>query len=198
MNQDLVDEINYLIDLLTKSGFFSKEEILEILEEQFIEYDIDFSKFNISLNDFNNANFSILEETFKKLTRKSIICVHNCGYDFEEGVEDIYELYFHLVNNNYSAEGFCFYTFEDLEQAIEEDILKITFGDFQKDENKSLEIGNIVYQYLLDADFDVNWDKTVNSPIDIVNFKWDKKFDENMEYELEGAYELFVGENNEK
>ena len=185
MNQDLVDEINYLIDLLTKSGFFSKEEILEILEEQFIEYDIDFSKFNISLNNFNNTNFSILEETFKKLTRKSIICVHNCGYDFEEGVEDIYELYFHLVNNNYSAEGFCFYTFEDLEQAIE-------------DENKSLEIGNIVYQYLLDADFDVNWDKTVNSPIEIVNFKWDKKFDENMEYELEGAYELFVGENNEK
>ena len=85
-----------------------------------------------------------------------------------------------------------------MEQAIEEDILKITFGDFQKDENKSLEIGNIVYQYLLDADFDVNWDKTVNSPIEIVNFKWDKKFDENMEYELEGAYELFVGENNEK
>ena len=66
MNQDLVDEINYLIDLLTKSGFFSKEEILEILEEQFIEYDIDFSKFNISLNNFNNTNFSILEETFKK------------------------------------------------------------------------------------------------------------------------------------
>ncbi len=59
MNQDLVDEINYLIDLLTKSGFFSKEEILEILEEQFIEYDIDFSKFNISLNEFNNTNFSI-------------------------------------------------------------------------------------------------------------------------------------------
>ena len=57
MNQDLVDEIDYMIDLLTKSGFFSKEEILEILEDQFIEYDLDFSKFNISLNDFNNENF---------------------------------------------------------------------------------------------------------------------------------------------
>ena len=54
MNQDLVDEINYLIDLLTKSGFFSTEEILEIVEEQFIEYDLDFSRFNISLNNFNN------------------------------------------------------------------------------------------------------------------------------------------------
>ena len=197
MNQDLVDEINYMINLLSKSGFFSKEEILEILEEQFIEYDIDFSEFNIYLNDFNSKNFSILEKTFKILNKKSIICVHNCGYDFKEGVYDIYELYFHLINNNYSAQGFCFYSFEDVEQAIEEDILKITFGDFQKDENKSLEIGNIVYQALVDANFDVDWDKTVNCPIKIINFKWDKKFDENMEYEVEGAYKLFVGENNE-
>lgn len=197
MNQDLVDEINYMINLLSKSGFFSKEEILEILEEQFIEYDIDFSEFNIYLNDFNSKNFSILEKTFKILNKKSIICVHNCGYDFKEGVYDIYELYFHLINNNYSAQGFCFYSFEDVEQAIEEDILKITFGDFQKDENKSLEIGNIVYQALLDANFDVDWDKTVNCPIKIINLKWDKKFDENMEYEVEGAYKLFVGENNE-
>ncbi len=198
MNQDLVDEINYMIDLLTKSGFFSKEEILEILQDQFIEYDIDFSKFKISLNDFNNENFSILEETFKKLTKKSVICVHNCGYDIVEGVEDIYELYFHLINNDYSAQGFCFYTFEDVEQAIEKDVLNITFGDFQRDENKSLEIGNIVYQHLEDANFDVDWDKTVYSPIKIINFKWDKKFDKNKEYEVEGAYNLFVGENNEK
>ena len=106
MNQDLVDEINYMINLLSKSGFFSKEEILEILEEQFIEYDIDFSEFNIYLNDFNSKNFSILEKTFKILNKKSIICVHNCGYDFKEGVYDIYELYFHLINNNYSAQGF--------------------------------------------------------------------------------------------
>lgn len=197
MNQDLVDEINYMINLLSKSGFFSKEEILEILEEQFIEYDIDFSEFNIYLNDFNSKNFSILEKTFKILNKKSIICVHNCGYDFKEGVYDIYELYFHLINNNYSVQGFCFYSFEDVEQAIEEDILKITFGDFQKDENKSLEIGNIVYQALMDANFDVDWDKTVNCPIKIINLKWDKKFDENMEYEVEGAYKLFVGENNE-
>ena len=37
MNPDLAEEINYLSDLLAKSGFFSEDEILEILEEQFIE-----------------------------------------------------------------------------------------------------------------------------------------------------------------
>ena len=198
MNQDLVDEIEYMIDLLTKSGFFSQDEILEILEDQFIEYEIDFSEFDISPNDFNNNNFSVLEKTFKKLSEKASICVHNCGYDFKEGVDDIYELYVHLINNKYSALGFCFYTFEDVEQAIERDILKLTFGDFQRDENKSLEIGEIVYQKLIDAKFKVNWDNTVNSPIEIINFKWDKKYSEDTEYEIEGAYELFTGVMNEK
>ena len=198
MNQDLVDEIEYMIDLLTKSGFFSQDEILEILEDQFIEYEIDFSESDISRNDFNNNNFSVLEKTFKKLSEKAIICVHNCGYDFKEGVDDIYELYVHLINNKYSALGFCFYTFEDVEQAIERDILKLTFGDFQRDENKSLEIGEIVYQKLIDAKFKVNWDNTVNSPIEIINFKWDKKYSEDTEYEIEGAYELFTGVMNEK
>ena len=37
MDPDLVEEIDYLNDVLTKSGFFGKDEILEILEDQFIE-----------------------------------------------------------------------------------------------------------------------------------------------------------------
>lgn len=198
MNKDLVDEVNYMIDLLTKSGFFSEDGILEILEDQFIEDELDFSKFDIYPNNFNNKNFSVLEETFKKLAEKSIIGVHNCGYDFIEGVEDIFELYVHLINNKYSARGFCFYSFEDVEQAIEENILKITFGDFEKDENKSLEIGKTVYKYLCDVNFEIEWDETVNSPIEIINFTWDKKFSEDNEYEIEGAYNLFVGVMNEK
>ena len=197
MSDDLVDEIEYMIDLLTKSGFFSADEVLEILEDQFIEEDVDFSKFDISLNNNNNHNFDRLEETFKKLAEKSIVAVHNCGYDFREGVDDIFELYVHLINNKYQTQGFCFYTFEDVEEAINDEILKITFGDFQKDENKSLEIGKIVYSQLLESGFDVDWNESVNSQIEIKNFKWDKRFDDEKEYELEGAYDLFVGVKNE-
>ena len=36
-------ELEYMKDLLTKSGFFSVDEIIEILEDQFIEEEIDFS-----------------------------------------------------------------------------------------------------------------------------------------------------------
>ena len=198
MNQDLVDEIDDMLDLLTKSGFFSKDETIEILEDQFIEYDIDFSGYDIPANDFNNRNFSILEDAFKRLAEKSIICVHNCGYDFKEGVDDIYELYVHLLNNDYSCEGFCFYSFEDVEQAIEENILKLTFGDFERNEKKSLKIGKLVYQQFTDSNLEVEWDETVNSPIKIIDFIWDKKYDKNKEYEIEGAYDIFTGVLNEK
>ena len=51
MDSDLAEEIEYLIDLLTKSGFYSVDDIIEILEDQFIEEEIDFSEFDISLND---------------------------------------------------------------------------------------------------------------------------------------------------
>ena len=33
MNQELVDEIEYTKELLANSGFFNREDIIEILEE---------------------------------------------------------------------------------------------------------------------------------------------------------------------
>ena len=192
MDQDLVDEVEYLIELLAKSGFFDVDEIEEILEDQFIEYDIDFSKFNISLNDFTNINFNKLEEVFKELALKDIVAIHNCGYDIEEGVSDAFELNVHLINNKFHPDGFCFYSFEDIEEAIEEEKLKITFGDFENDEDKALKIGEIVADSLKSAGFTLVWDGTINNQIEINPFKWDKSFDEEKEYEIEGAYDVFV------
>ena len=114
MNQDLVDEFEYMKDLLAKSGFFDSEEILEILEDEFMDEDIDFSQCSISLNEFSNENFLKLENAFAQLANESIVAIHNCGYDMSEGVNDAFELYVHLRNNKFSAEGFCFYTFEDI------------------------------------------------------------------------------------
>ena len=95
MNPDLAEEIEYMINALSKSGFFSTEEILEILEDEFIGENVDFSQFNISLNDFDNINFNRLDDVFNSLTSKNIVAIHNCGYDIKEGVNDAFELYVH-------------------------------------------------------------------------------------------------------
>lgn len=191
MESDLVEEIEFMIDLLAKSGFFSKDEILEILEDQFIEEDMDFSQFTISPNDFDNTNFSKLENVFNILIGKDIVAIHNCGYDIGEGVEDAFELNAHLRYNKAEPVGFCFYTFEDIEDAIFENNLKITFGDFEKNEKRALEIGKTVYECLNEY-FEVKWDETVDSQIEINPFLWDKSYDSEKEYEVEGAFESFI------
>lgn len=192
MNQDLVDELEYMVDLLAKSGFFSEDEIIEILEDQFIEEDIDLSMIDIPLNNFDNINFNKLEKVFKALADQNIVAIHNCGYDIEEGVGDAFELYVHLINNKFKPEGFCFYSFEDVEEAIEHDYLKITFGDFENNETKALQIGEIVADLLKSEGFSVVWDGTINNQIELDPFKWDKSFDGNKEYEIEGAYDIFI------
>lgn len=192
MDSDLAEEIEYMTNLLAESGFFSAGEIREILEEQFIEEEIDFSDFDVSLKDCANENFSRLENAFEKLAREGIVSVHNCGYDIEEGVADAFELQVHLLNNSFSPRGFCFYTLEDVEDSIFDGNLKITFGDFENDETKALEIGKAVSKCLKDEGFTINWDETVNNQIEINPFKWDKSYDEEKEYEMEGAYDVFV------
>ena len=172
MNQELVDEIEYTKELLANSGFFNREDIIEILEEQFIEEDIDFSNIEISFSQKDNSNFKVLENAFIKLSGENIIAIHNCGYDIEEGVTDAFELFVHLKNNK----------------------LKITFGDFENNTDKALEIGKIVFSTLKESNFDVNWDETVNNQIEI-SIEWDKIFDENKEYEMEGAFEAYINNN---
>lgn len=192
MNQDLVEEIEYLKDLLAKSGFFSRDEIIEILEDQFIEEELDFSGCEIPSNDFSGENFSKLEKAFSALASEKIVAIHNCGFDIEEGVADAFELFVHLNNNKFQADGFCFYTFEDVEDALFDDKLKITFGDFENNEDKALEIGKTVSKCLKEENFNIDWDETINNQIEINPFKWDKSYDENKEYEIEGAYEVFI------
>lgn len=192
MNQDLAEELEYMIDLLAKSGFFSCDEIIEILQDQFIEEDIDFSKVDISLNNYSNDNFSKLERVFNNLASQDIVAIHNCGYDIEEGVGDAFELFVHLTNNKFNPIGFCFYTFEDIEEAIFDNKLRITFGDFENNIDKAVEIGNTVAENLKEENFNIDWDGTVNNQIVIDPFLWDKSFDFNKDYEIEGAYEVFT------
>ena len=191
MNPDLAEEIEEMIDTLAKSGFFNTDEILEIVEDEFIEEDLDISQFNIPQIESSNLNFARLEKAFNLLASKNIVAIHNCGYDLEEGVGDAFELYVHLRNNKFNPDGFCFYSFEDVEEAIYDDKLRITFGDFENDEQKALEIGNTVKDLLEQEGFKISWDGTVNNQIEILCFKWDKMYDSEKEYEMEGAFNNF-------
>lgn len=205
MNQELMDEINYEIQLLIKSGFYSDDEILEIIDDEFIEENISEAilsklflenKENIGAIDVDSEDFINLKNAFLDLTKENIISIHNAGYDIEEGIQDSFELFVHLRNNKYSPIGFCFYSFEDIEEAIEENNLSIAFGDFEYDEEKGLEIAKTVGNVLKSYGFKINWNESVDERIEIKGFNWKKHFD-GKDYSMDGALEDFIELNKE-
>ena len=205
MNQELIDEINYEIQLLINSGFYSDDEILEIIDDEFIEENISSdliselfleNKENIGDIEGDSDDFINLRDAFLDLTKENIISIHNAGYDIEEGIQDAFELFIHLRNNKYSPIGFCFYGFEDIENVIEENTLSIAFGDFEYDEKKGLEIAKKVAEVLKSHGFEIDWNKSVDERIEIKDFIWKKHFD-GKEYSMDGALEDFIELNKE-
>ena len=200
MNQELIDEINYEIQLLINSGFYSDDEILEIIDDEFIEENISSdliselfleNKENIGDIEGDSDDFINLRDAFLDLTKENIISIHNAGYDIEEGIQDAFELFIHLRNNKYSPIGFCFYSFEDIENVIEENTLSIAFGDFEYDEKKGLEIAKKVAEVLKSHGFEIEWNESVDERIEIKDFIWKKHFD-GKEYSMDGALEEFI------
>ena len=55
-----------------------------------------------------------------------------------------------------------------------------------------MEIGKAVAEALKSEGFSIVWDETINNQIELNPFKWDKSFEEDKEYEIEGAYDIFV------
>ena len=206
MDKELIDEINYEIQLLIKIGFYSDDEILEIIDDEFIEEYISKdlisnllleNKENLDELKDDSDDFIRLRNAFIDLTKENIISIHNAGYDIEEGIQDSFELFTHLRNNKYGPIGFCFYTFEDIENAIEDNALNIAFGDFEYDEKKGLEIAKKIVTVLESYDFDIDWNESVDELILIQDFDWKKHFD-GKEYSMDGALEDFIRLNSEE
>ena len=187
MDEELIEELDYEIDLLIKSGFFSEDEIFEIIEDEFIDEDVDldlsyrigerFSQLTEGLK--TSDDFIRLDSSFKQLTQKNIICIHNAGFDIEEGIQDSFELHTHIINNKLEVEGFCFYSFEDIET-----------------EAKALEIGKAIAECLKENGFKVRWNETVDEQIVIEDFNWKKAFDER-QYSMDGAFEDYAAVHRE-
>ena len=206
MDKELIDEINYEIQVLIKIGFYSDDEILEIIDDEFIEENISKdlisnllleNKENLEELKEDSDDFIKLSKAFDDLTKEKIISIHNAGYDIEEGIQDSFELFTHLKNNKYEPIGFCFYTFEDIENAIEENALNIAFGDFEYDEEKGLKIAKKIVKALKDYGFEINWGESVDEIIEIENFNWKKKYD-GKDYSMDGALEDFIRLNSEE
>lgn len=208
MNEELAEEIQYEVSILVKSGFYSPMDINEIIEEQFIGENFNFSEIdNIidkelnsrfeELKDCKFIFFNSLKKSFIELAKNNIVSIHNAGFDFEDGVNDAMEIYTHLVNNKFDVRGFVFYSFYDIEECITDDVLYLSFGDYNQDKDLALNIGEELFETLKTNNLEVHWNHDVDERISIKPFKWMKKYEEDEIYEMEGAVETYIKLNSE-
>lgn len=203
MVEELLDELKEEIVFFSKCGFYDKDEILETIEDEFIDFDFDLNLisdyldtiFNKHQQYTNSDDFNNLKLAFDDLNKNAIISIHNNAYDIQEGVNDAFEVYTHLLNNKYSPIGFCFYTLSDLEELFENKKLSLSYGSFDlEDELKQSQIEDLIENTFKKYEFDI---EKSDEQFIIYNFNWIKIYD-NKEYSMEGAYEDFIKFNKKE
>lgn len=203
MVEELLDELKEEIVFFSKCGFYDKDEILETIEDEFIDFDFDLNLisdyldtiFNKHQQYTNSDDFNNLKLAFDDLNKNAIISIHNNAYDIQEGVNDAFEVYTHLLNNKYSPIGFCFYTLSDLEELFENKNLTLSYGSFDlEDELKQSQIEDLIENTFKKYGFDI---EKSDEQFIIYNFNWIKIYD-NKEYSMEGAYEDFIKFNKKE
>lgn len=203
MAEELLDEIKEEIVFFSKCGFYAKDEILETIEDEFIDFNLDLdlisdyldTSFNKHQQYNNSDDFNNLKLVFDDLNKNGIISIHNNAYDIQEGVNDAFEVYTHLLNNNYSPIGFCFYTLSDLEELFENKKLYISYGSFDlEDELKQSQIKDLIEDTFKKYKFNI---EKSDEQFIICNFNWLKVYDDK-DYSMEGAYEDFIKFNKKE
>lgn len=181
---DILEQLSISI----KSGFYDQGEIFTNIEDYLYEipFDRDWTRkqidsaYAIRLKEqatwASVTDFDKLIQAFDLLNSKGIIALHNAGITKQDGESDSEEIHDSLLKKGIKTKGFCYYHWQDVERVIDDNHLYIGFGDFNNSDKEALEIGKQVASTLESKGFKLNWDKTVETRIEITNINWQKRF----------------------
>jgi hypothetical protein len=116
-----------------------------------------------------------LDRVFEALEKRGVVTDHDAGFTQSDGYDAVEELYRDAGGKKSSFVGYCFYTSQDLESAIEGGGLMLAYGHFSDHANKGVEIGQIVREEFERAGFAVEWDGHLNTRILLKGFRWQKR-----------------------
>lgn len=183
-----------------RMGFLSIEEIKEnIIEEiednEFEEemskewaYKIIREEYEMLVTESKNwkkpTDTEKLIKAFNELCKTNIIALHNAGYTTSDGEGEVAEVETELIERGKKPDGYCFYHEQDLARAIvpENPSLMIAFQKINNSDDKTtVEIGKRVVEILKKNGFQINWNQSATTKIEIPNFSWKKLYDDSSE-----------------
>ncbi len=114
-----------------------------------------------------------LDKVFLDLRDAGVCALSNAGYTMSDGYSDVTEAVANAPAGHYH--GYCFYHGQDVDRAVEGHGVMIAFGDLKDDPERSLAVGQQVAAALQVAGFALEWNRTIDSRIDIPVFEWQRR-----------------------
>jgi hypothetical protein len=142
----------------------------------------------------NETDVKRLAEVFNTLCKDGILALHRPGYTREDAIEEVFSVMGDMVLSPELIKGFCFYSGENVEKLIyaEASILHIGFNSILVDDTPfAVEIGTTIAKRLRENGFTVEWNGTMESSIQIPDFRWKKVFISDEDQQLWDHWRVF-------
>jgi hypothetical protein len=114
-----------------------------------------------------------LDSGFYELHERGICALGNTGYEMSDGYPEVAEVVANAPPGHYH--GYCFYHGQDVEAALAGHGLTIAFGTLDDDNQSGVVVGNAVAGALREAGFEVVWDGSVITRVEIPKFSWKRR-----------------------
>ena len=208
MNQEIKDEAIEQLEKDILFGFENGDDLLETISEMFYDekdFDESWLKNEIeirlkkhqseSLNWEKPTDFERLVKSFDELNKNKIVSLHRAGYTRQDGENDCSEIIDELKNIGIYAKGYCYYHTQDLERAIgESKILFIGYDSYNRDDKLALEVAEKIVEVLKENGFNVKWNGSLETRIEILDINW-KKVVDNIDYNYGRVFEIMEKHN---
>lgn len=166
------------------SGFYTRDDIEQMMDD-IVDDDCDVdalrSLIGPKLREKQKAERSWpaltdcdrLDKVFYDLHERGICALANAGYTKSDGYADVADAVADAPDGHYT--GYCFYHGQDVERAIEGHGVMLAFGDLGDDDARGMEVGQAVAEALRQAGFQVDWDGSMQTRINLPVFDWKRR-----------------------
>lgn len=116
------------------------------------------------------TDFDRLDNAFKALKTKGVLCLHNAGYTMTDGHVDSNEALGNFPKGQFF--GYCFYHGQDLERAVFGGGLMLAYDHIEGDVPDKIKVAEVLKKELENIGFAIEWDGTNDQRINIPKFDW--------------------------
>lgn len=121
------------------------------------------------------TDFDRLDRAFTLLDAQGVIALHRAGYTQSDGFEDVEDAYHEAGGIRSEYKGYCFYTEQDQEGALDGSGMYIAFGHFSGMDAKGVKVGEMLRAALEHEGFNVEWDGTFKARLFVKGFHWQRR-----------------------